>query len=72
MVADAGQDVQPLDVVKSKADTVDKLYQWDSPSMQESGSSWSRWCIIHVLEHQQDDDYIDDRNDDLTDLMQDD
>ena len=40
--------------------------------MQESGSSWSRWYIIHVLEHQQDDDYIDDSNDDLTGLMQDD
>ena len=31
-----------------------------------------RRYIIHVLEHQQDDDYIDDRNNDLTDLMQDD
>jgi len=40
--------------------------------MQESGSSSSRRYIIHVLEHQQDHDYIDDRNDDLTDLMQDD
>jgi len=38
-------------------------------SVQESGSSWSR---RHALEHQQDDDYIDDRNNDLTDLMQDD
>jgi len=27
---------------------------------------------MQVLEHQQDDDYIDDHNDDLTDLMQDD
>jgi len=40
--------------------------------MRESGNSWSRRYIIHVLEHQQDDNYIDDRNDDLTDLMQDD
>ena len=40
--------------------------------MQEGGSSWSRQYIIHILEHQQDDDYIDDRNDDLTDLMEDD
>ena len=27
--------------------------------------------IIHILEHQQDDDYVDDCNNDLTDLMQD-
>jgi len=40
--------------------------------MQESGSSGSRRYTIHVLEHQQDDDYIDERNNDLTDLMQDD
>jgi len=75
VVAEARQDVQPLDAaVKCKADTV-SLGSIVPMRLTFCAREWQllkwRYNIIHVLEHQQDDDYIDESNDDLTDLMQD-
>ena len=73
MAADTRQDVQPLDVILKKQ--VCELGQIAPMGLTFCArvAALEVDDIIHVLEHQQDDDYIDERNNDLdlTDLVQD-